>query len=629
MLGFMRKFVKSKWSIGLFALLIISFGVFGFSDPFSGVTGGGFIQVGDREVRPADVNKQVDVVLEQYRREKGEILSARDAAKQGVTREVMLREVNRIRIAEFGRKIGAVASEASVTSMISTADGFKDSLGRLSMDAIRSEAQFRKITVAEYVQFLRDVRTADYIERSVDAALVTPDILTRPLLSFNGETRTLSVARVAPEAIPQPKTPPDEELRAFYGKNSVRFQQPERRRISMLSYSPADYTDKVELKQDEIRAEYERRIKQYSSPETRQVAQYTSDNRNALQTFIDLVKGGKSADEALKQAPGVTPMDLMLKPGDLTEKQYDALVFSMPIGQLQGPFAIQEQFYAVEVKSITPGVPTPFEQVADAVRNDLAQSAAVRLFENSEEGFYDMAGGISLEEIAKNIGAPVIQLDAIDANATTKDRLQSSLLAKYPEAVRTLFSVSAGQTTDVIEGDNERALFRVDEILPAHTLAYEEVAVDVRGLYLQEQMHEAADKMANDMVASLKGGMAFDKAATTHKLAALAGIEIMRAANSQIDPNVLALAFSLPQGEAGVAHDQQGNPWVVKIDKIAPIKPELEATLKSQIDRSVAETLTADIREVFARGVDKIVAVKPNQKAVDAFFENLTKDEAQ
>jgi hypothetical protein len=195
--------------------------------------------------------------------------------------------------------------------------------------------------------------------------------------------------------------------------------------------------------------------------------------------------------------------------------------------------------------------------------------------------------------------------------------------------VRTLFSLSAGQITDIIEGDNERAIFRVDEIVPAHTLPYEEVAVEIRGIYLQQQMHEAADKMSNDMAAAVKGGMAFDKAASTHKLAALGGVEVMRAANSQIDPNVLSLAFSLPLGDAAVAHDQQDNPWVVKVDKIEPIKPELEATLKSQIDQSVAETLTADVREVFARGMDKMVKVKPNQKAVDAFFENLTKDEAQ
>lgn len=629
MLGFMRRFVKSKWSIGLFALLILSFGVFGFSDPFSGVTGGGFIQVGDREIRPADVNKQVDVILEQYRREKGEVLSPRDAAQQGLTREVMIREVNRVRLAEFGKKVGAVASEASVTSMISTADGFKDSLGRLSIEAIRSEAQFRKISVAEYVQFLRDVRTGDYIERSIDAAVVTPEILTKPLISFNGETRTLSLARVAPEAIPQPPAPTEEELRAFYAKNSARFQQPERRRVSVLSYSPNDFTDKVELKPEEIRADYDRRIKQYSSPETRQVAQYTADNRNSLQSFIDLVKTGKTAEEALKQAQGVTLIDLELKPGDLTEKQYDALIFSAPVGVLQGPFQLNNVFYAAEVKSVTPGIATPFEQVADAVRGELAQTEAQRLFNSSEETFYDMAGGVSLEDIGKSIGAPVIQIDAIDQNATTKDRLQSSLLAKYPEAVRALFRLSAGQTTDVIEGDSERAIFRIDEVLPAHTLPYEEVVVEIRGIYLQQQMHEAADKMSNDMAAAVKGGMAFDRAASTHKLAALAGIEVMRAANSQIDPNVLALAFSLPLGEAAVAHDQQDNPWVVKVDKIEPIKPELEATLKAQIDQSVADTLNADIRAVFSRGVDGVVKVKPNQKAVDAFFENLTKEEAQ
>src|SRR6185503_12901552 len=146
-----------------------------------------------------------------------------------------------------------------------------------------------------------------------------------------------SLARLSPDNVPQPKTPSETELRDFYTKNVARFQQPERRRISVVSYSPEDFKDKVQLKDEEVKAEYDRRVKDFSTPETREIAQFTAADRNTLQTFVDLVKSGTSQEEAIKKAPGVTRTDLVVKPGDLTDKNYDQFVFASAAGSLQGP----------------------------------------------------------------------------------------------------------------------------------------------------------------------------------------------------------------------------------------------------------------------------------------------------
>jgi hypothetical protein len=142
-------------------------------------------------------------------------------------------------------------------------------------------------------------------------------------------------------------------------------------------------------------------------------------------------------------------------------------------------------------------------------------------------------------------------------------------------------------------------------------------------------MQEASEKMANDMVAAVKGGMAFDKAATANKLAALGQLPVIRAANSPIDQNVRATAFNLANGDVAVARDAQGNPWVVKVDKIEPLTPEMETQLRVQITEEVGKSLTNDIREVYIRGLQAAVKVKPNEKAVEAYFDNLTQEEAQ
>ena len=90
MIGGIRKFARSKWAIVLlFIPLIVSFGIFGFNDPFSGVMGGGFVQVGDHQVRQLDVSRAVDGELNRIREESGEILTPRDAARRGLTQQIL------------------------------------------------------------------------------------------------------------------------------------------------------------------------------------------------------------------------------------------------------------------------------------------------------------------------------------------------------------------------------------------------------------------------------------------------------------------------------------------------------------------------------------------------------------
>lgn len=628
MIGGMRKFAKSKWAILLFALLIISFGVFGFSDPFQGVTGGGFVQVGDRSIEQRDITRQVDQELERIRQETGEVLSQRDAAQRGITQQILSSEVYRASVLAYADKIGVKASISAVNNLLmNNAPRFKDPLGRINIDEVRRFAAEQGQSVAQFEKALQDDLTFNYMQTAAFAGVVTPEILSRPLLDFFGEMRTLSVARLTPNSLPEPSDPTDEELRAWYTAHTDQFRQPERRRISILTYSAADFTDKVEISDAMIKAEYDRRIRDFSTPQTRSVAQFTGD-RAALQAFVDTVKQGVPIEEALTGSPGVTRQDLTLKPGDLTDEQYNDFVFAIPANQIQGPVQVGEAWHAVQVTGVTEGVPTPLEQVSDQIRQSIAETEARRMFDATYESFYDLAGGVSLEEIGKEIGAPVIELAPVNANGQTMSGAQSSLLTKDPQAFRNLFTLSAGQMTDVIEGDGERTIMRVDEVVAPYTLTFEEVKDDVRVLYLREKVEEEADRLANSMVAAVKAGTPFEQAATANRMAALGAVEVMRDP-PRIDAQVVAAAYNLKLDDVAVVKGQGNEPWVVRVDKITPATPEIEASLKPQIDTQITESLLNDLREVFARGVQKEVQVRPNEKAINAYFENLTRDEAQ
>lgn len=637
MLGGMRSFVKSPWALALFVLLVIGL-VTTMGDPFQGVSGGGFVQVGEHQVRQRDVSQGVDQELTRIREESQgqEILTPRDAAQRGITQQVLSRLIYRASLLAYADKIGVKASAASANSLLMRAPRFKDALGRVNMDEVRRYAGEQGMSVQEFENDIRRSMTANYLEASAFTGIVTPEILSRPLLNYFGETRTVSVARITNTTIPEPKTPTDQELQAWYNTHQAEFRQPERRRISILSYSDADFMDKVEVKEENIRAEYDRRIREFSTPQTRVVAQFTGD-RNAVQGFVDLVKQGEALDQALTRSAGITRTDLTLKPGDVTaqnpgeenQKQFDEFIFAVPANTIQGPVQVAGTWYAIQVMSITEGVATPFEQVREQIRDRLAQAEARRMFDGTYESFYDMAGGISLEEMSIQIGAPVIELAPVDASGRTESGLRSSLLDKHAQAVRGLFTLSAGQTTDVIEGEAERAILRVDEIVAPYTLPFEQVKDQARFGFLREQIEQTANKLANDVVAAVKSGRTFEQAASASRMAAISGVQVMRGAQGQIDPQVQAGVFNVAAGDTAVVRGQGNEPWVVRVEQVTPVTPETAAMMKAQIDGQIEQSLGSDLREVFFRGLQKEVKVNTNDGAISRYLENLVKDEAQ
>ena len=194
------------------------------------------------------------------------------------------------------------------------------------------------------------------------------------------------------------------------------------------------------------------------------------------------------------------------------------------------------------------------------------------------------------------------------------------------DALRQLFTLAPGDMTNVMEGDNVRSMFRLDEVIAPYTLAFADVKDRVKLAYMSEKLVAARDKAANDMVAAVQAGIAFDKAAASAKMTLLPPLTALRAANPQIDPAVVVAAFALKPNEIAVVRDRNNNPWVARVDKVEPAKPEVTAMLKAQLGDQVSQSLLQDLNEVFVRGLRTEVDYKRDDVAVQKYLEGLVGD---
>jgi PPIC-type PPIASE domain len=197
------------------------------------------------------------------------------------------------------------------------------------------------------------------------------------------------------------------------------------------------------------------------------------------------------------------------------------------------------------------------------------------------------------------------------------------------DALRQLFTLNAGEMTNVIEGENVRSMFRLDEIVAPYTLPFAEVKDRVKLAVMTERVVAARKAAADAMVAAVKGGATFEKAAADAKLSPLPVQRIVRAANTPIDPAVVAAAFNLKADEIGVVTGRDGNPWVARIDKIEPVSPEVSAALRAQLGNDVNQSLLRDLNEVFVLGLRSEVEYQRDDAALEAYLKGLRGDEPQ
>jgi len=635
MIGGMRKFAQSKWAlVVIFIPLVIGLAMF-LPDNFTGgLSGGTLSRIGGREVKTQEIELDLQRAIERVRIEQNRVITPADAAREGMVSQLINELEVRNTLLAYADKVGIKASEASLKPYLERSKAFVDEFGRVSMAQIAREAERRRQSPREFEAFIRDFLTQSYIRQSVGEALTVPKIMSQPWINYLGESRTFSLAQVTASTAPAPADPTEAELQAWYDAHTANFRQQERRRISVLSYSPDDFLDKVDITEEQLRAKYQERIKDYSTPETRTYIEYQGADRNTVQAFIDLVMQGLSTEEALAQSPGITPKEMTVKPAEVANQEFRDFLFAIPKDQVHSiPIPPDQEnsgqpYRTVKVTAIVPGVPTPYEQIADKVRRDVTFPDAVTLFEASAEPFRDAAGGQPLEEIAKQFGIPLITLAPIDAQARTASGEQAQIMVQNADAMRQLFTLRAGDMTNVFEGENVRTMFRLDEVIAPYTLPLAEVKDQVRRAWLTEKVTEARRKAADDMLAAVKSGTDFAKAAADAKLAALPALTLFRAQNSPLDPQVVSGAFNLKTGETGVVVGRDGNPWVVRVDAIEPVKPEIAETLRAQLGQDVSQSILQDIDEAVIRGLRAEVDYRRDDAAVQKYLEQLVGDSA-
>ncbi len=193
------------------------------------------------------------------------------------------------------------------------------------------------------------------------------------------------------------------------------------------------------INDEDARRIFEERKARYSTPEQRHVQQIVFPNAEEAQAAATKIAQGTAFDAVAKER-GLQESDIDLgtvpKSSIIDQAVADA-AFALKEGEVSAPVQGRFGTAIVRVLKIQPGTTQTYEQVANAIKGDIAIERARAQIAGIRDKLEDArAGGKTLAEAAEELKLSTRTIEAIDRNGRTPEGVPLGDLPKGAELVQ-------------------------------------------------------------------------------------------------------------------------------------------------------------------------------------------------
>lgn len=619
MLDALRRGAQTWLAKILFAILIVSFGVFwNVADVFRGFGRGSIAKVGDADITVTEFQRAFQNQIRSITLEGGERLSTEQALAFGLDRQALEQLIAQSAVRGHAARLGLGLSDAALVAGIREDPAFAGPDGRFSR--LGFEGLLRQMGLSEqgFLALRRDDELRGQISDALIAAAVAPKPMVDDLHAWREETRTLEHVEI--DAGKVTVAEPDEaKLRETYEANKTSFMTPEYRKVALLVLSADELKGEVALTDEEIKTSYEDHKAAYDKPEQRRIQQIAFKDKAAADAARkELVEGKKNFLDVAKEQ-GATEDDVnlgMLAKEQLIDPKIAEAAFGLARDAISEPIEGRFATVLVRVIEISEGKESTFEEVKDQVRDKLARERAEGLiherFDLVEEG---RNAGKTLKEIGEELKLRFLDVEAVAADNTTPDGKAAIDIPNAATALRTIFATAAGLQAEAVElPESTFVWFDVLSVTERKERPFDEVKDGVKALYMEKEKGRLLDELAGTLVERLKSGEPFAKVAEE----AGGKAEVTEAIKRNMSPpglttEAVRLAFSLPKGGAGfAATSDQASRVVLQVKDVTPAA----APSKEQADRlakELSDALANDALVAYVTALKQDLGVQVNE----------------
>jgi peptidyl-prolyl cis-trans isomerase D len=624
MLDAMRRGATGWLAKILFAVLVVSFAVWGIPQDFLGGGGSHLARVGSTTITQQEFQRAFQRELNQ-RAQGGQRMSTEDARKQGLDRYVLKSLVTQASVQQHTQELGLALPDTALAEELRKDEELKGRDGQFSRARFDALLEQNNLSEAGFFQIMRADKLRSQVVSAMQNATVVPPVLVDLQNSFLEETRVIEHATINPDKAPAPAAPDDAKLKETYERNTPAFTTPELRKIGVLLLSIDELKKSVTITDDEIKTAYEATKHTFEEPEKRRLAQITFKDKAAAEAAKKDIDGGKSFVDAAKDA-GLkeTDIDLGLKAKtELIEPKVADAVFALKKDEVSA--VIESAFGPVllRVMDIVPGKVSSLDEVKDKVRDQLAgEKASVLIQDKTDHVEEARNAGKTLKEIADEQKLTYVEGE-VDSNNNGADGKPVFSFDDAITAVKYAFTLQQGAETAPVDlaGGKGYAWTNLEAVTPAAPKPLDAVKDQVKAFYLEQEKLNAISQLAAKLVERASSGEDMAAIAADAGGIAEATLPVTRMTSPQGLPRgAMAQAFSLGAGKAGSAETSDGKSRVVF--RVKEIKPA-PAPTKEQTERLTGE-LTDILRDDYLSAYVAALEGRQKPEINDKEFRRIT-----
>lgn len=619
-----RNATKSWLAMVVVGILVVSFAIWGVQDVFSPDPNAPIAVVGDIDIDQGTFAQQYNLAYRQAQAQRGGNYTQAQALEDGLARDTLDILVRRNVVNHMAAELGLTTSDQMLVQEIRRNPAFAGPTGQFEQSSYAEALRGAGYTVNLYESELRADITRSQLISSLISGYFMPRGLVLSHYAYAFETREVDYFLLPTAAAGDIADPGDETLQDYFDRHNSSYRAPEYRAVTLLRLNIQDLAAQIDVAEEDIRQLYDIRHDSLQVPERRHIEQLSFPTAEAAQTALNLLNAGGDF-----QNVGGTYVDL----GDVAQNEgIDPAVMAAAFDLLEpGTTDIIDGALSTviaRVVSITPGEATPYQDVRDQLREELAeQVAGEEIFAISENVQDALAGGEELAAIGERLNIPVITSEGVDSNGMTPDgQLELDLLAT-PGLVDAVFDLAEGEDTgfrDTIEGDFYVA--RLTGITPARAKTFDEVRDQVLADWREEQVGDILSAMATEAADRINTGVSLaNVAASLGREVRETPRPVRRGDTSEIfTASMLNTLFTEPAGRAAAAPVQLGASYVVaQVTNVIPADVEGENDQIVTLRNALEDRVAGELLNAFVDDAENSLNVRINEQVLSQVTSNI------
>jgi peptidyl-prolyl cis-trans isomerase D len=601
MITLFRNFAKSKWAIGLFVLLILSFAVVGGTqmDVFGGLGPRHVISAGDRSVDAAQFRTDFERIRANAQEQEGRPLTTDELVEAGVHLRYLEGQTQRLGFLAWAHKVGIRPSEELVLKRIREIPAFFNQItGQFDQAQYEQALAAQNVTPVQLEDEFRDTAISEHFASAISAGLQTPRIYGalvagRALEVRDGRwfTVTQAMAGTAP-------APTEAQLTAFLSENAAQLRRPEFRIASAIVFTDAPGAAPPPVSEERILERFEFRKDGLSTPERRTFTTLTAPDRAAADRIAAALRAGQSPT-AVAEANRIQPADYTAQPQSaVPDPAVGAAVFRLAAGEVSAPIEGRVGFTVARMGAITPGAPATLEGVRDAIVAELQEEdTRGRVYERVEAYEAARQNGRTLEAAIAEVGARIVQLPPFTEDGRMPD---GQPIQAPPQLIQNAFTLTRGGESEVIDaGQGQYFVLRLDEIRPAALPTLAEVREPLAQQWTLRENARRLTAKAEELAARVRGGEDIAAVATSAGATLTTRTAVQQNAEAQtaVGEGILQGLFGQGRGQVFTGPASETAFVVGRVDAVRAAPPAEAAPLADQVRPRLAQDLVGAVSE--------------------------------